>query len=108
MHGTAGPEMNGPDEPTLPHGYPDASAGIWIRYEDIEFAGAPIRFTVNHGDRIVQIWEMVDGHPVRWVGNVFRVEAEPPALYLNHSYEVRLSRTQRDELARSGVKFFKS
>jgi hypothetical protein len=100
--------MNGPDEPALPGGYPDADVVGWIRSEEIEFTGIHIRMTVTPGERIVQLWELADGRPVRWLGNVFRVESEPPGLYLNHRYESRLNRLQRDTLARTGAKFWKS
>jgi hypothetical protein len=108
MHGMAGPDMNGPEERALPAGYPDLAVVGWLRSEDIESAGIHIRLTVTPGEKIVQMWELVEGHPVRWLGNVFRVDAEPPALYLNHSYESRLTRPQRDALARTGAKFWKS
>lgn len=108
MQGMAGPEMSGTDEHPLPGGYPDAAAVGWVRTEDTEFAGIHIRMTISPGDRIVEVWETEDGHPVRWLGNVFRIDAEPPGLYLNHRYERLLSRGQRDLLARAGAKFWKS
>lgn len=108
MHGMAGPDMNGPDEPALPAGYPDLAVVGWLRSEEIEFAGFHIRLTVTPGDKIVQLWEMADGHPVHWLGNVFRVESEPPALKLNYRYEPRFGRSQRDALARTGAKFWKT
>lgn len=108
MHGMAGPEMSGTDERPLPSGYPDAAVVGWVRAEDSEFAGIPIRMTVSPGDRIVQVWETDDGHPILWLGNIFRVDSEPPGLYLNHRYDRRLNRVQRDALARAGAKFWKS
>lgn len=103
----AGPEMSGHDEGPLPDGYPDPEAAGWARYEDIEFAGLHIRMTITPGDRIVQLWELVDDRPVRWMGNVFRVESEPPVLKLNFRFESHFDRAQRDGLARVGVKFWK-
>lgn len=100
--------MDGPDEPEMPRGYPDPAVVGWIRSEDIEFSGIHIRMTVAPGEKIVQMWELRDGRPHRWLGNVFRVGADVPGLYLNHSYESRLSRPQRDALARTGAKFWKS
>ncbi|MCD0442901.1 hypothetical protein LO763_04585 [Glycomyces sp. A-F 0318] len=100
--------MNGPDEPALPAKYPDPAVVGWIRSEEIEFEGLHIRLTVTPGEKIVQLWELVDGHPVRWLGNVFRVESEPPALSLNHRYQSRIKHSRRDALARAGVKFWKS
>lgn len=106
MHGMAGPDMSGNDEPSLPGGYPDPAVD-WARTEDVELAGFHIRMTITPGDRIVQLWELVDGHPVRWFGNIFRIDAEPPVLYPNYRYEKQLSRAQRDVLARTGAKFWK-
>jgi len=100
--------MDGPDERPLPGGYPDPAAVGWLRAEDSEFAGLHMRMTITPGENLVQLWELDDGHPVRWIGNVFRVNSEPPALYLNYSYESRISRAQRDILARDGAKFWKS
>ncbi|MFG3342205.1 hypothetical protein [Glycomyces sp. NPDC048151] len=63
--------------------------------------------TITPGDRIVQLWELVDDHPVRWLGNVFRVESEPPVLYLNFRFGTQIGYAQRDALARAGAKFWK-
>ncbi|HEX2143334.1 MAG TPA: hypothetical protein VHG10_02380 [Glycomyces sp.] len=98
--------MSGPNEPTLPGGYPDPAVG-WARMEDLEFADFHIRMTITPGERIVQLWELADGHPVHWFGNVFRIDSEPPVLKVNYRYESRLSRAQRDLLARTGAKFWK-
>lgn len=106
MHGMAGPDMSGTDEVSLPSGYPDPDVG-WARTDDLEFAGLHIRMTITPGERIVQLWELTDGHPVRWLGNVFRIDSEPPVLYVNYRYEAHLSRAQRDVLARTGAKFWK-
>jgi hypothetical protein len=107
MQGMAGPDMSGRDEVSLPDGYPDPEVVGWARTEDLEFAGLHMRMTITPGDRIVQLWELVDGHPVRWLGNVFRVESEPPVLKLNYRYETQLNRAQRDVVARTGAKFWK-
>ncbi|MDN3242688.1 hypothetical protein [Glycomyces tritici] len=100
--------MSEHDEVSLPDGYPDPEVVGWARTEELEFAGLHMRMTITPGDRIVQLWELVDGHPVRWLGNVFRVESEPPVLKLNYRYEAHFSRAQRDVLARTGAKFWKS
>ncbi|MEU6860605.1 hypothetical protein AB0B28_17245 [Glycomyces sp. NPDC046736] len=100
--------MNASEAPQPPSGYPDASVVGWVRTEDVESAGLHIRMTIAPADRIVQLWELEDGHPVLWLGNAFRIESEPPGLYLNHRYEARLSRGQRDLLARAAAKFWKS
>jgi hypothetical protein len=107
MHGMAGPDMSGPDEAPLPEGYPDPAVIGWSRTEDLEFAGLHIRMTITPGERIVQLWELVDGRPVHWFGNVFRVDSEPPQLRVYYPYEKRLGRAQRDVLARAGAKFWK-
>lgn len=107
MHGMAGPGMYVPETP-LPSGYPDPEAVGWLRAEEIEFLDLHIRMTVTPGERIVQLWELSAGHPVRWIGNVFRIDSEPPGLYLNYKYERTFSRSQRDSLARLGAKFWKS
>ncbi len=100
--------MSGPDTP-LPKGYPDPEAVGWLRTGDVEYLGLHIRMTIKPGDRIVELWELDDGQPVRWLGNVFRVDSEPPGLYLNHQFEQLLkSRPQRDGLAHLAVKFWKS
>ncbi len=106
MHGLAGPPMSRPTEHELPSGYPDAAD--WVRAEDIEFGGLPIRMTVAPGERIVELWELREGRPVQWLGNVFRVDAEPPCVYLNHTYERRLHPNDRAALARRGARFWKS
>ncbi|SDD06001.1 hypothetical protein [Glycomyces harbinensis] len=100
--------MDGPDETAMPSGYPDPAVLGWVRSEDIESAGIHIRFTVNPGDKIVQMWELVDGRPARWLGNVYRVDAPIPSLYLNYHYEKRFKRLQREALALAGAKFWKS
>lgn len=107
MHGMAGPEMSGTDEAPLPGGYPDPAVVGWARIDDLEIADLHIRMTITPGERIVQLWELVDGHPVCWLGNVFRIDSEPPVLYLNYRFESHLSRAQRDVLARTGAKFWK-
>lgn len=103
----AGPDMSGTDERPLPGGYPDPAVVGWARAEDLEFAGFHIRMTITPGERIVQVWELNDGHPVRWLGNVFRVDSERPVLYINYRYEPHVDRAQRDALARIGAKFWK-
>lgn len=108
MQRLAGPDMSRPTRPRLPNGYPDPSSSGWVRTEDAEIAGIHIRMTVAPGDRIVELWELVDDEPVRWVGNVYRVDAEPPCVYLNHLFERRLKRAEADQLARVGAKFWKS
>lgn len=107
MDGMAGPDMSGTDEPSLPGGYPDPAVIGWVRTEDLEFAGLHVRMTITPGERLVQLWELADGHPVRWLGNVFRIDAEPPVLRLNYPYEAKFSRSRRDALARAGAKFWK-
>ncbi|GAA2310174.1 hypothetical protein GCM10009853_079560 [Glycomyces scopariae] len=99
--------MNGPDNP-LPSGYPDPEAVGWLRTDEIEFLELHIRMTITPGERIVQLWQLADGHPVSWIGNVFRIDSEPPGLYLNHKFETTLNRPQRDSLARLAAKFWKS
>ncbi|NUQ90820.1 MAG: hypothetical protein HOQ43_20440 [Glycomyces artemisiae] len=65
--------------------------------------------TIKPNDRIVEMWELEDGHPARWVGNVFRIDASTPGLYLNHKIEAVLkTRQQRDGLAHLAVEFWKS
>lgn len=108
MHGLAGPEMSRPTGPELPSGYPDPANASWVRTEDIEFDGLSIRMTVAPGERIVELWELEDGHPRQWFGHVFRVDAEPPNIRLNYAYERRFDRTDRIELAHLGAKFWKS
>jgi hypothetical protein len=108
MHGMAGPDMSASDAPPPPSGYPDASTVGWVRTEDFESSGLHIRMTVSPGEKIVQLWELTDGRPVLWLGNAFRVESEPPALYLNHRYEALLNRGQRELIARTAAKFWKS
>jgi hypothetical protein len=99
--------MNG-SETSLPSGYPDPETVGWLRAEDIEFLDFHIRMTITPGDRIVQLWELEEGRPVRWIGNVFRIDSEPPWLRLTHQYERRFNRSQRESLARLGAKFWKS
>lgn len=98
--------MNGPDTP-LPSGYPDSET-IGLRIEEIEFEGLRIRMTMTHGIRIIQLWELEDGHPVGWIGNVFRIDSEPPCIYLGHRYEAVLARPERHALARLTAKYWKS
>ena len=107
MDEMAGPDMSGTESPSLPDGYPDPAVTGWARVEDLEFAGFHIRMTITPGERLVQLWELVDGHPVRWLGLVFRVDSEPPVLRLNYPFERRFSRSQREILARTGAKFWK-
>ncbi|MDA1358367.1 hypothetical protein O1R50_01970 [Glycomyces luteolus] len=97
--------MNGPDNPPL-SGYPDAET-IGLRIEEIEFEGLHIRMTMTRAIRIVQLWEMVDGQPVGWIGNVFRIDSEPPCIYLGHRYEAVLARPERHALARLAAKRWK-
>lgn len=99
--------MSARDEGSLPDGYPDPEVLGWARIDDFEFAGLHIRMTITPGDKIVQVWELEDGRPVTWIGNVFRVDSEPPILYANYHYEKRLSRSERDVIARTGAKFWK-
>jgi hypothetical protein len=99
----------GPDDPPLPDSYPDPDVVTWLRWADIEYLGLPIRMTVIPGERVIELWELVDKHPVRWMGNVFRIEAIVPLLYLNHKYEQAIPRrAQRDALARIAADFWKS
>lgn len=103
--------MTGPqphDDRSLPAGYPDLEKVGWIRESDIEFAGLALRLTINPGERTVQVWELEEGHPIQWLGNAFRLDSEPPGLYLNYKYEQRLTRPQRDALAHLAAKFWKS
>jgi hypothetical protein len=106
MHGLAGPPMSRPTGHELPKGYP--AAPEWVRTEDLEFGGRSIRMTVTPGDRIVELWELSEGRPVQWLGNVFRVDSEPPCVYLNHTYERHLPPAERAALARIGARFWKS
>ncbi|WP_146148194.1 hypothetical protein [Glycomyces artemisiae] len=100
--------MSGPENP-MPDGYPDAEALGWLRTADIEYLGVHIRMTIKPNDRIVELWELDGGRPARWLGNVFRIDAALPGLYLNHKFEAVLkSRTQRDGLAHIAAKFWKS
>lgn len=108
MQGLAGPKMSRPTEQRLPKGYPDPTAAGWVRTEDLELGGIHIRMTAAPGERIVELWELEDGWPQRWLGNVFRVDSEPPCVYLNHTYERRLQPAERRSLARVGAKFWKS
>ncbi|MEU6246085.1 hypothetical protein [Glycomyces sp. NPDC047010] len=100
--------MTGPNEHPLPVGYPDLDAIGWLRVEEIDYLGLAIRMTVTPGERTVQLWELEGGRPVEWIGNVFRIDAEPPCLHLNYKYERILTRAQREPLARLGAKFWKS
>jgi hypothetical protein len=100
------PGLNGP-ETALPSGYPDSET-IGLRTREIEFDGLHIRMTMTHSVRIVQLWELVDGRPASWIGNVFRLDSElPPCIYLAHRYESVLDRSQRDALARLAAKHWK-
>ncbi|MEU6250766.1 hypothetical protein [Glycomyces sp. NPDC047010] len=99
--------MSGPEHP-MPSGYPDPETVGWLRTEEIEFLELHIRMTITPGERIVQLWELKGDRPVSWIGNVFRIDSEPPGLYLNHKHEKGLSRPQRDALARIAAKFWKS
>ncbi|GAA2305107.1 hypothetical protein GCM10009853_072720 [Glycomyces scopariae] len=100
--------MTGPDERTPPPGYPDLDEIGWLRSEEIQYLGLQIRMTVTPGERVVQLWELEEGHPVSWIGNVFRIDAQPPCLYLNYRYERLFTRTQREPLAQLGARFWKS
>lgn len=95
-----------PDTP--PEGYPDSATSGLVRVADIEFLGFTLRMTNLPGERFVKLWELEEGAPVHWFGNVFRVHADPPGLYLNYRYEPALDRFQRDDLARIGAKFWSS
>ena len=96
-----------PDTPPAP-GYPDYPANSLMRVTDIDFLEFTIRMTVAPTERFVKLWEVEADVPVRWFGNVFRVHADPPCLYLNYKYERALDRFQRDQLARLAVKFWSS
>ncbi|HEX2144131.1 MAG TPA: hypothetical protein VHG10_06455 [Glycomyces sp.] len=96
--------MTGPDARPLPSGYPDPAIA---RSEEFDYLDLHIRMTVTPGERFVQLWELVDDHPARWLGNAFRVDAEPPCLYLTYRFEPHFSRLQRDALARIAAKFWK-
>ena len=99
--------MNGP-EAALPSGYPDSET-IGLRTKEIEFEGLHIRMTMTPAVSIVQLWELADGHPVRWIGNAFRFDSKlPPCLYLAHRYEPVFARAQREDLARLAAKYWKS
>jgi hypothetical protein len=98
--------LNG-SETALPSGYPDYDT-VGLRVKETEFHGLHIRMTMTRSIRIVQLWELVDGQPVRWIGNVFRLDSEPPCLYLAHRYESVLARPERDALARIAAKVWKS
>lgn len=100
--------MNSPDDRPLPDGYPDPEKARWVRTEQIEHCGLHIGMTVTPEHRIVQLWELEAGHPVHWLGNVFRVDAEPPCLYLNYRYDKQFNRSQQASLARIAAKFWKS
>ncbi|MCD0442824.1 hypothetical protein LO763_04195 [Glycomyces sp. A-F 0318] len=93
-----------PDAP--PEGYPDVAASGLVRVADIEFLEFKLQMTTVLGERFVKVWELEEGVPARWFGNVFRVDAEPPGLYLNYRYERMLDRFQRDQLARLGAEFW--
>ncbi|MFB9661575.1 hypothetical protein ACFQS3_02530 [Glycomyces mayteni] len=92
----------------LPSTYPDAEKIGWIRSEDIEHCGLSLRMTITPGDRVVQLWELVDDWPVKWFGNAFRIHADQPGLYLNYEYSQRLTLRQKDSLARVAAKFWMS
>ncbi len=108
MHGLADSKMSRPTGRELPTGYPDPSTAGWIRTDDLEFGGLSIRMTVAPGERLVELWELEDGHPRQWLGHVFRLDSEPPVVRLNYVYERRLKPAERIALARLGAKFWKS
>jgi hypothetical protein len=99
--------LNGP-ETALPSGYPDSET-IGLRTKEIEFEGLHIRMTMTPAVRIVQLWELAGGHPVRWIGNVFRLDSKlPPCLYLAHRYESVFGRDRREALAGLAARYWKS
>lgn len=100
--------MSGSDEAPLPKSYPDPDQVGWIREEDLELDGLHIRMTITPGDRIVQLWELGPEGPVRWMGNVFRIDAEPPAIYLNYAFEKAMKRARREALVLEAAKFWKT
>lgn len=99
--------MTGTTRP-LPDRYPDVEEVGRFRCKDIEFDTLPVRMTIAPGEETVALWELEDGHPIQWMGTGFRVDAEPPGLYLNYKYERRMSWAQRDALARLAAKFWMS
>lgn len=101
------PAMPGSTRP-LPDGFPDAEKVGRFRLKDFEVFGLRIRMTISPGDSIVALWELEDGHPISWIGTVFRIDAEPPGIRLNHKYEHRLSWPQRHTLARLASEFWMS
>ncbi|THV33611.1 hypothetical protein [Glycomyces buryatensis] len=100
--------MSRPTPPSRPRGYPDPSSAGWIRIEDLQIADLNLRMTTAITDQIVQIWDLNDGEPTRWVGNVFRIDTRAPCLYLNYVYEKRFSQVDADHLTSTAVKFWQS
>ncbi|WP_460544585.1 hypothetical protein [Glycomyces halotolerans] len=100
--------MSRPTRSTAPKGYPDPTNSGWVRTEDLEFSGFHIRLTAAPGEKIVEVWELVDGEPSRWFGNVIRMDARSPSSYLNFEFEKRLTRAERDSLIARATKFWKS
>lgn len=91
-----------------PNGYPDPTDSGWVRTEDFEVAGFHVRLTASPGEKTVGVWEMVDGSPGRWFGNIFRMDSKSPASYLNYEFEKHLRRSDRDTLVSRAAKFWKS
>lgn len=94
--------------PPWPSTYPDPEVVPWMRTDDIEFCGLHIRMTIEPGDRIVKLWALERGHPVRWLANAFRLEAVTPCLRLSCKYEQAIPRRSRDVLAATAAAFWKS
>lgn len=92
----------------LPDKYPDEAKVGPFRRKDIEYLALPVRMTITPGEVNVALWELNDGHPVQWIGVVFRIDAEPPGIYLNFKYTQRFTWPQRDELARLAAEFWMS
>ncbi len=105
MQGLAGAPMS---RPKAPSGYPDPTDSGWVRTEDLEIAGHHIRLTVSPGEKTVGVWELVDGAPGRWFGNVIRMDSNSPSSYLNFEFEKHLRRSDRDSLISRATKFWKS
>ncbi|MCD0445896.1 hypothetical protein LO763_19995 [Glycomyces sp. A-F 0318] len=106
-HETATPDMSDPEERALPATYPDPAIIGWIRSEDIEAADIHLRMTITPGDKLVQLWELDGDHPVRWLGNVFRIDAELPVVRLHYRYASRFDRAQHERIARAAARFWK-
>ncbi|WP_157930412.1 hypothetical protein [Glycomyces xiaoerkulensis] len=89
-------------------GYPDPTNSGWVRTEELEVSGFHIRMTVAPGEKIVELWELVDGEPGRWFGNVFRLDTKTPSHYLNYELDKHLGRAEREMLVSRASKFWKS